>query len=191
MNNKSVVWITRTAVFLALLIVLQAATAPLGNILVTGSIVNLLLILSVMICGFSSGLTVAVLSPVLAKFFGIGPLWSIIPFIILGNITLILIWYFIGSRAKLNRIAAYLVALVVAAALKFTVLYLGIVRLAVPVLLKLPEQQAGAVSAMFSLPQLITAAIGGAAAVAVLPLLRRALSSQKAFRGPGIKDRRA
>ncbi len=178
MDNKSrIIWITRTAVFIALLIVLQAATAPLGNILVTGSIINMLLILSVMTCSLSSGLTVAMLSPVLAKFFGIGPFWSLIPFIVLGNITLIFIWHFIGRSKKLGRIGAYTTALIAAAAAKFTVLYLGIVRLAVPVLLKLPPRQAAAVSAMFSVPQLITAAIGGAAAIAVLPLLRAARKS--------------
>lgn len=183
MNNKSrVVWVTRTAVFIALLIVMQAATAPLGNILVTGSIVNLLLILSVMTCGLLSGLTTAVLSPVLARLFGIGPLWSIIPFIILGNLTLILLWHFIGSRTKFNRIAAYIVALIAAAAAKFAVLYFGIVKLAVPVLLQLPEQQATVISAMFSIPQLITAAIGGAAAIVILPLLLRAMKKRPAIK---------
>jgi hypothetical protein len=133
-----------------------------------------------MMCSLASGLTVAVLSPVLAKFFGIGPLWSIIPFIILGNITLVLIWHFIGNRTKLNRIAAYILALAAAAAAKFTVLYFGIVQLAVPVLLRLPEQQGAVISAMFSLPQLFTAAIGGAAAVVLLPLMRRAMSRRQA-----------
>lgn len=180
MNNKSrLFWITRTAVFIALLVVLQAATAPLGNILITGSIVNLLLIVSVMTCGLLSGLTVAALSPVLARLFGIGPLWSIIPFIILGNLTLILIWHFIGNIKKPGRIAAHIIALVVAAPAKFAVLYFGIVELAVPVLLQLPEKQAAVISSMFSVPQLITAAIGGAAAVIILPLLQRAMKSSQ------------
>ena len=98
MNNKNTIrWITRTAVFIALLIVLQMATAPLGNILITGSIVNLLLIISVMTCGLASGLSVAVISPVMAKLLGIGPLWSLIPFIAAGNIVLVLLWHFIGN----------------------------------------------------------------------------------------------
>ena len=37
--------ITRTAVLIALLVVLQAALMPLNNSLITGSIVNLLLII--------------------------------------------------------------------------------------------------------------------------------------------------
>ena len=85
-RKQSVLWITCTAVFIALLIVMQAATAPLGNSIVTGSIVNLLLVTSVMTCGLSSGLTVAAVSPVMAKFLGIGPLWSLIPFIAAGDV---------------------------------------------------------------------------------------------------------
>ena len=98
-NNKGkTLWITRTAVFIALLVVLQAATASLGNTIITGSVVNMLLVVSVMTCGMMSGLCVAVISPVMAKLIGIGPLWSLIPFIIAGNITLILTWHFIGNR---------------------------------------------------------------------------------------------
>ncbi len=99
MNNKSKIqWITRTAILIALLVVLQAATTPLGTTIVTGSVVNMLLIVSVMIGGLASGLTVAVISPVLAKLVGIGPLWTLIPFIILGNITLVSLWHIFGNR---------------------------------------------------------------------------------------------
>lgn len=97
-QKKRIIRITRTAVFLALLIVLQAATAPLGNTLLTGSVVNFLLITSVMLCGPASGFTVAVLSPVLARFLGIGPLWALIPFIIAGNITICAVWYLVAGR---------------------------------------------------------------------------------------------
>lgn len=91
--------ITRTAVLIALLVVLQAALMPLNNSLITGSIVNLLLIISVMTCGLSSGLCVAAVSPVIARLFGIGPLWSLIPFIAAGNAALVVLWHFIGNRS--------------------------------------------------------------------------------------------
>lgn len=45
--NKKVLWITRTASFVALLVVLQFATSFLNNTMITGSIVNLILIISV------------------------------------------------------------------------------------------------------------------------------------------------
>ena len=176
MNTKShVLWITRTAVFIALLVILQVSTSPLGNIFVTGSAVNMLLVVSVMTCGLSSGIAVSLLSPILAKLIGIGPLWSLIPFIILGNLALSMIWYFITGKTKVNRVITYIIAIAAAAITKFMVLYLGIVKLAVPFLLGLPEKQAAVISGMFSLPQLMTALIGGAIAAMILPILQRSL----------------
>ena len=176
-NKQRILWITRTAIFIALLIVLQAATAPLGNPLITGSIVNLLLITSVMTCGLSSGLTVALVSPVVAKFLGIGPLWALIPFIAAGNIVLVLLWHFIGNRnIGGKKYTAYIVALIVAAIAKFLVLYVGIVQIAVPIFLGLPAPQAAVISNMFSIPQLITALVGGALAVVLFPRLKKAVS---------------
>lgn len=168
MSTKTL-WITRTAIFIALLIVWQFATSFLNNTLITGSGVNLILILAVMSGGLSSGGFVAVLSPVFAKFFGIGPLWSLIPFVALGNLTLVLVWHFVGGRKTGGKIVNYMIAAVTAAVAKFGVLYIGIVRIAIPFLLQLPQKQAAVISTMFSLPQLITAGIGGILAVAVLP----------------------
>ena len=182
LSNKSkskILWITRTAISIALLIVLQAATALLGNTIVTGSIVNLLLIVSVMTFGLASGLSVAAVSPVMAKFLGIGPFWSLIPFIVAGNITLVLLWRFIGNRNMGRKHAAYIIALASAATAKFLVLYVGIVRIAIPVILDLPELQAAVISSMFSIPQLITALVGGMAATALLPTLKKAIGERR------------
>lgn len=174
MNTKKTLWITRTAVFIALLVVLQAATAALGNPIITGSVVNMLLIVSVMTCGMMSGLCVAAISPIMAKLIGIGPLWSLIPFIAAGNIILILIWHFIGNRHWGHKHTAQIIALVLAAAAKFLILYVGVVQIAVPLLLGLPEPQAAVISNMFSIPQLLTALLGGGAALLVLAPLKKA-----------------
>ncbi|MEA5058476.1 MAG: hypothetical protein VB049_00335 [Candidatus Pelethousia sp.] len=174
-TNSRVLWITQTAAFIALLVILQVGTAPLGNMLITGAVVNLLLVVSVMTCGLLSGVTVSLLSPILAKLFGIGPLWSLIPFITLGNLTLCIVWHCILTNAKSKGPGTYLAATVGAAVAKFLVLYLGIVKLAIPVLLRLPEKQALVVSGMFSIPQLITALIGGAVAAMILPVLQKSV----------------
>ena len=178
-GKKSTTWITRTAIFIALLIVLQMATTPLGNIIVTGSIVNLLLIVSVMTCGLSSGLAVAIVSPVMAKILGIGPLWSLIPFIALGNVSLVIVWNFIGNRNMRGKYTVYIVAMLCAAVAKFLVLYVGIVQIAIPIFLRLPEQQAAVISSMFSIPQLITALVGGAVAIILFPRLKQAIAVGK------------
>lgn len=175
-QKHRILWITRTAILIALLIVLQAATTSMGSPLITGSIVNMLLVISVMTCGLSSGLWVAVVSPVIAKMLGIGPLWALIPFIAAGNVVLVVLWHLIGSmRIGGKRHTAGLAALVAAAVAKFLVLYIGIVRVAVPMFLNLPDKQAAVISNMFSIPQLVTALAGGALALLLIPRLKKAI----------------
>lgn len=175
-NKSKIIWMTRTAVLLALLVALQALTKPLGQY-VTGSVVNLILILSVMLGGLWCGATVALLSPLFAFLVGIGPAFPpILPFVMLGNLALVLAWHFIAGRASAGKLLARGVcALVAGAVFKFLVLYFGIVQLAVPLILTLPQKQAAVLSASFSFPQLVTAAVGGAVALLVLPVLRKAL----------------
>ena len=180
MKHKGTLWITMTAVFIALLIVAQVVTAPLSQF-VTGSLVNLILIVSVMTCGFSSGLTVALISPLFAKLLGIGPLWTIIPFVMLGNAVLILIWYLIGKMKFTNKHIVRIITLIIAAVCKFLVLYLGIVQLAIPLFLNLPANQAAVISSMFSFPQLITALIGGAIAILILPVVEKVRAKRNSF----------
>lgn len=178
-NKKRILWITRTAVFIALLVVAQVSTAPLGNTLVTGSLVNMLLVVAVMTCGIPSGVCVAVVSPVFAKLLGIGPLWSLIPFIILGNVVLVLVWHLIGNRSFGGKYVPYIVALIVAALCKFVVLFVGITKLAVPIILQLPEPQAIAISGVFSVPQLATALIGGVLGMILIPIVKKIIKLQK------------
>jgi hypothetical protein len=165
--------ITRTAIFIALLTGLQFMTAPLGQ-LVTGPVINLVLIVSVMTCGLSTGLTVGLLSPVFAKIIGIGPLWPLVPFIMAGNSTLIAVWHFMGGMRFANARTVRLATLITAAAAKFMVLYIGIVRIAVPYALNLPERQAQVITGTFSIAQFITALLGGAMAALALPAINKA-----------------
>ena len=174
-KSVDVLWITRTAVFIAILIVVQFFTAQFGNTLITGSLVNMLLILSVMTCGIHTGLTVAALSPIFAKLIGVGPFWTIIPFIIVGNIVLVTIWQKIGCKEKPNRYASWIIALVAAAVIKFLIIFFGVTKLTIPIILDLPDPQASVMSAAFSFPQLITACIGGVLAIALLPTLKKVI----------------
>ena len=181
MKNKKALWLTQTAVFMALLIGAQAATASFGQ-LVTGSIVNFILIMSAMSCGLASGLVVALASNVFAKLIGIGPLWSIIPFVMAGNAALVSVWHIVGKTKFLNVHIARVAALVIAAVCKFFVLYLGIVKIAIPLFLNLPEAQAKVVSNLFSLPQLLTASIGGTLALAILPVIEKVMRKNQETR---------
>ncbi len=172
--KKRTLWITQTAVFLALLIVIQAVTASFGSTLITGSMVNLILIVSLIIGGLSCGLTVALLSPIMAFILSIGPpFWQIILFIALGNSILVATWYLIaGKQAEINVFAS-LFAAIMAALLKFGFLYVSVVKFVIPILLQLPATKATVVGAAFAYPQLLTALIGGLLATLLLPTLKQ------------------
>ncbi len=172
--NKKVLWITQTGVLVALLVIAQMITAPMGNTLLTGSIVNLILIVSTMMCGIYTGVSVAVVSPIFAKFIGIGPLWTLIPFIAIGNIVIVMSWYLIGNKKMKNPMISYVLACIVGAVLKGLTLYILVARFAVPILLQLQEPQATVISGTFSMPQLVTALVGGLVAIVVVPILKKA-----------------
>jgi hypothetical protein len=185
MRQERARWITQTGVFLAILIAAQAVTRMLGNTFVTGSINNMLFILAVMLLGLSSAITLCVISPILATAFGIGPLWPFVPFIIVGNIVLVILWHIIACKyeKKAGRCKTReVIALIVGASTKFLVLFIGIVNLVVPYILGLQEPQASVVSAAFSWPQIITASVGGLLAMLIYTPLSKAI--------PQIKRRR-
>lgn len=178
--NKKIRWITETAIMLALLVTLQALTKGFGQ-LVTGSCVNAVLAVSALVGGLASGVTIALISPVLAFLLGIAPQILTVPAIMAGNTVYVVLLYLLADRNGKNLVrqaAAWLIA----AAAKFVALYLIVVKLICGVLsesllaagtLKPPMLQA--LPATFSWPQLITALIGGAVALAIVPVLRKAL----------------
>ena len=178
--KKNIRFITETAVMLALLIALQALTKPVGQ-LVTGSCVNGILAVTVLVAGLYSGITVAVLSPVLAYLLGIAPQILTVPAIMVGNTVYVLLLYFIAGKNS-RKIVRQLLAWLVAAAAKFAALYAIVAWLICGVfaenllktgVLKAPMLQA--LPATFSWPQLFTALIGGGIALLIVPVLRKAL----------------
>ena len=174
--------LTETAVLLALLVTLQAVTKGFGQ-LVTGSCVNAILAIAVLFTGLGSGITVSLISPVLAFLLGIAPnLITVIP-IMLGNCCFVVLLELLHKKPLWTRP----LAVAIAAFAKFGVLYglvvnvicgvaadallgqkLGqTVLLAPPMLTMLPT--------MFAWPQLFTALIGGGIALFIAPMLKKAL----------------
>lgn len=169
--------ITQTAVMLALLIALQWATKPLGQI-VTGSCVNAILGITVLCIGMGSGISVALLSPVFAFLTGIAPNIVTVPAIMIGNTAYVILLKALHGNSPIRQIVAWLVAAVV----KFAVLYALVVQVVCGLLsdtlchagvLKTP--MLSALPAAFSWQQLITALIGGGAALLIFPVLKKAL----------------
>lgn len=178
--KKKILWVTRTAVVLALLVTVQVLTKPFGQ-LVTGSCVNLVLALSVLLAGLPTGLTVAIVSPVLAFVLGIAPQILTVPAIMAGNsVYVLLLWLLIG-RSK-NGLTGQILGVAVASLAKFAVLYGVVAGLVCGVLaeqllstglLKAPMLQLLPVT--FSWPQLITALVGGALAMTAHRVLKKAI----------------
>ncbi len=172
--KQKTLWLVETAAMLALLVTLQALTKPLGQI-VTGICVNAVLAIATLLCGIGSGSIVALLSPIAAFLLGIAPQILTVPAIMAGNLVFVLI---IGWRNKLPGI----LRLIIAAAAKFATLYLLVVQV-ICNLAAAPLQQSGLLKpamlsvlpATFTWPQLITALLGGAFALFLAPLLRKAL----------------
>ena len=178
--HRKIRWITETAVMLALLVTLQALTKGFGQ-LVTGSCVNAVLAVTVLVAGPASGITVALLSPVLAYLLNIAPQILTVPAIMVGNCVYVLLLYRIAGknhRRSFRQLAAWLTA----AAAKFAVLYAIVKGLICGVLAEdllaaglLKAPMLSALPATFAWPQLFTALAGGAVALLIVPVLRKAL----------------
>ena len=188
--RKKILWITETAVMLSLLVCLQwvGSFVPdqMTKQLVTGTMVNCVLAVTVLMAGLSSGITVALISPVFAFLFGIAPNFVTVLPIMVGNSCYVALLYCIAGKARKFgwRQPA---ALVSAAVVKFGVLYVLVVKvicgvasgallgqkignivvLAPPMLKMLPT--------MFAWPQLVTALAGGVIALSIVPVLRKAV----------------
>ena len=175
-HHSKVLWITRTGVLIALLIALQWATGFLGNQLITGSCVNTVLAVTAMFAGLWSGVVVAIVSPFFAFLLNVGPkLIQVIPFIALGNLVYVLCLSLLLGKGN-QSILIQTVGLAAASAGKLAALYFGVVRLLIPLMGEsIPAKQAAALSAMFSWPQLVTALIGGAIALLIVPALKKAI----------------
>ena len=178
--SKKIRWITETAGMLALLVCLQALTKPMGQ-LVTGSCVNAILAVSALVGGLSSGLVVALCSPILAFLLGIAPQILTVPAIMVGNSVFVILLALLADKSG-KKTVKQILAWIVAAVAKFAALYAIVVLLICGVLSEnllaagvLKAPMLNALPATFSWPQLFTALIGGAIALAITPVLKKAL----------------
>lgn len=152
-----------TALLLAMCIVFQSLKGI--SVYLTGSAVNALLVMATLAVGTSSGVFIAVITPVIAYFMGQTPILQIIPMmvivIMLGNLTLVLL----ASKGKKEKLLAWLA---LGAILKAVVLWLLVWYAVLPFFGGgVPEKMVGVVKATFSITQFITAAIGCAIAFIV------------------------
>lgn len=152
--NGRIKFLTRTAILLALTVAFQSL--KLGQFF-TGPLVNAVLFISACTVGWQAGVFIGAITPWIALLVGIlkPVLAPAVPFIMLGNALLVIVFSFLKP---LNSYMAVLVSSVS----KFGILYI-----ATRFLLHLNPN----ISYALQLPQLITALIGGALALIVISVL--------------------
>lgn len=162
MRSKSK-FIASTGLFIAVTVVCQSLSKliPLGEFgnFITGSLVNACLLISTAYLGLWGGAAVGVITPLCAILTGSAIPIIFVPFIILGNFSIVLLFH-LTMRYKLLRllVPACVKTLILYASVKF-ILYL----------MSFPEAQAKMMLYLFGWPQLVTAVIGGCIAFIIIP----------------------
>jgi len=158
MNRKSL-FIARLSLLIAVTLSIQTLGLPQP---VTGPLINTLLFLTSAFLGIPAGITLGLITPVVALIRGQLPiiLAPMVPFIVLGNASLVLIYSLVDwiLCAHTQKQWVLLVPITCASTGKFLLLLLS-VRIVVPLIIghRLPRH----FELMMTLPQLLTALIGG------------------------------
>lgn len=171
MNPKNTQFITRTALLLASVIIIQMTgrLIPNSNFIV-GPLVNACLLISTALAGIWSGIIIAIVSPFASLINNHAPIAAALlpfsPFVAVGNAVYVLSYYMLGKRNPLAGIG-------IGAILKFAFLYS-----AINIFLNIFEfpKFAGILIFLFGWPQLVTALLGGIAALAAIKALKIGIS---------------
>ena len=177
-DNDKVKWITYSAAAIALIIVVQFITAGMGQQLITGSLVNMILALTVLLFGWSVAAVAAVVSPFIAFLLGINNQILVVPAISVGNLTYVLVIALLVKLLKEKKVAEKvynLIAVIIAAFCKFAIQYLLIVKWIAPAFL--PPKAMSLMAVSFGIMQLITACIGGVVASIIVSLVGKGIKS--------------
>ncbi|QSZ27729.1 ECF transporter S component [Aceticella autotrophica] len=156
-------FITRTAVLLAITIIIQFIKMPQ---LITGSLVNTMLIIAAGLVGMWSGITIGLLTPIIAFAVGIMGFPIMIPFIMIGNALYVLLYSLIKNK---------IVSMIIGSIVKFLWLSISVKYLLNLFNVKVPLKIVQA----FTLPQLITALTGGIIALIFISLMNNYFAKAK------------
>ena len=165
--KRDTIFITRTAILLALALVFQLGFRLFAQPVV-GPMVNFVLLFSAIYVSTSSGVIIGALTPLIAFMAGIMPLFPVVPFIMVGNALFVMVFNYTRKRIPLY---GDFVGVVTAALVKFSFLALSIRYLVTFFVAAVPPPLVAA----FTLPQLYTAIIGGILAVVVAEAVKKAL----------------
>jgi len=159
-------WLTRTAILLAILIVIQMVGLPQPF---TGPIVNFILFFTISVVDLGSAVVIGAISPWIAFSRGIlpPPLGPMIPFIIMGNVAMVFIYKLVSHPKFIpaNLFFRSILGVLAGALIKYLIL-----SSAVKYFVQVPAP----IAQMMSLPQLFTALGGGLLFLIIDPLWKKA-----------------
>jgi hypothetical protein len=164
-------FVTRTALLLALVIVVQMTGRLIpNNNFIVGPLVNACLLVSTVLAGVWSGIIIAVVSPFASLINNHSPVAAALlpfaPFVAVGNSVYIMSYYLYKKKSPLAGIS-------IGSALKFAFLYSAI-RLFLRIFNF--SKFAKILLLLFGWPQLVTALLGGILALAVIKALKGSIA---------------
>ena len=161
--NKEIA--TKTAIFLGLLALVTVVPFFVHNQLITGPMVNAVLFIATAVVGIPGAVLIALVPSVVALSGGLLPavLAPAVPFIMIGNVILILTFHYAKKKN-------FWLGMIGGSVLKYLFLF-GSTSLVVSLLLK--SEMAEKASLMLSWPQLATALVGGIIAWGVLKVWKK------------------
>jgi len=167
---------TKKIVLSALLLAIAVIAQSLGRIfpnisqVFVGSIVNAVLILTAYICGLPFALLTSALTPLLAFLTGqLNPvLGPFVPFIAIGNMVLVTLFYFLKNRGEWGLYLGVLSG----SLLKFAFLFFSATKLVFIFALPIPQKVAQKLTVAMGSIQLVTAIIGGSVALFIIKSLK-------------------
>lgn len=170
---------TKKIAVTAVLLALAIASQFLKNmsVYITGSIINLILIMAVLFVGAGCASVIAIVTPITSFIITGSPIMAamplVIPAVMIGNEVLVLVVATLKKRPLAVRVVA-------ASIVKAAVMGLLISLIIIPVFgpdTSLPEKALTAAKMTFSLTQLITALIGGVLACIIFPLVKKGVNT--------------
>ena len=152
--------LTRSALLLAVILAAQAFHLPQ---MITGPLVNAVLIFAVLTTGLSSGLLLSILAVVGSFLLGFMklPLPPLIILIMAANVVLVVVFYAFKGHGGHNSYGRFFAAMVTGAVAKYMLFYFGLNQLFVWMGMEVPAP----ILVTFGITQLFTALIGGTLAI--------------------------
>ncbi|MCK5148248.1 ECF transporter S component [bacterium] len=168
-TNRSIL-LARTGLLIALTLMIQTVGFTQ---FITGPAINAILFLSVDMVGWRAGCIIGILTPVAALIRGHLPplLAPMLPFIMMGNVILICTFAFFRSITLIKNDKIKTFSGIITAALLKTVWIWLAVRWTVPIIFG--KTMPPAIATAMTLPQFITALIGGVIAWAGIKILKK------------------